>query len=90
MQIFVKDLEGKMIVIEVNRDNTGEEVKTLVGKETDDNPDTFNLIYAGQWMEGIKTISDYKIQKECTLHMSPKWGKQKQCNSIELSEEYTK
>ena len=90
MQIFVKDLEGKMIVIEVNGDNTGEEVKALVGEKTGYKPNNFNLIYAGRWIEGINTLSNYKVQKESTLHMSPKWGKQKYCYSIELSEEYTK
>ena len=85
MKIFVKDLdldlekEGITIVFEVNGNNTGEEVKALVGEKTGNELDTFNLIYAGRRIEGIKTISEYKVQKESTLHMSPKWGTQTQC-----------
>ena len=85
MKIFVKYLdldlekEGITIVFEVNGDNTGEEVKALVGEKTGNELDTFNLIYAGRRIEGIKTISEYKVQKESTLHMSPKWGTQTQC-----------
>jgi len=79
MQIFVKCLKGKTIVIKVNGYNTGDEIKAHVGEKTGNEPDTFNLIYAGRWIEGIETISDYKVQKESTLHMSPKWGTQTQC-----------
>ena len=89
MQIFVKCLKGKTIVFEVNGNNTGEEVKALVGEKTGNEPDTFNLIYAGRWIEGIETISDYKVQKESPLHMSPKWGTQTQCEHITHPPEFT-
>lgn len=89
MQIFFKDLEGKNYVLDVEDYYTIEKVKALVGEKTGNEPDTFNLIYAGRWIEGIETISDYKVQKESTLHMSPKWGTQTQCEHITHPPEFT-
>ena len=77
MQIFFKNLKGKCYVLEVGADYTIEQVLALVGGITGDNPDNFDLIYAGKWLKGYNTLSDYNISKESTLHMNPKMGAQK-------------
>ena len=82
MQIFVKDLEGKAIVLEVSGEDTSEKVKELVGEKTGYDPDDFDLISAGKLLKCGKKLSDYKIWKESTLHMNPKQRIQTQSEPI--------
>ena len=81
MQIFFKNLEGICYVLEVTGEDTIENVKALVGGKTGDKPCDFDLIYAGKWLKGDNTLSDYNISKESTLHMKPKMGHK---NSVNL------
>ena len=36
-------------------------------------PDAHGLTFAGQLLEGSRTLSHYNIQKDCTLHMVPRF-----------------
>jgi len=88
MQIFFKNLGGKCYVLEVDANSTIEQVLALVGEITGDKPCDFDLIYAGKWLKGDNTLSDYNITKESTLHMNPKMGAQQQCEPIVFPVEY--
>jgi ubiquitin len=69
MQLFVKTLTGKTVSIDVEEGESIEDVKAKIAEKEGIPAEQQRLIFGGQQLQDQKTLQDYDVGDDSTLHL---------------------
>ena len=69
MQIFVKSLTGQCMTFDVDQNESIDLIKAKIQEKQGIPQEQQRLIWAGKDLQIGKTLSDYNIQQDSTLHL---------------------
>jgi len=69
MQLFVKTLTGKTVSIEIEEGESIEDVKAKIAEKEGIPAEQQRIIFGGQQLQDGKTVDDYNIGDDATLHL---------------------
>jgi len=69
MELFVKTLTGKTVSIEIEEGESIEDVKAKIAEKEGIPVEQQRIIFGGQQLQDGKTVDDYNIGDDATLHL---------------------